>query len=89
MIRYHIIFQGRVQGVGFRYLCQLTAANLSLTGYAKNLDNGMVEVQVQGDKLNIDKFISTILKGNFFIKVEDFSLKTKDIILEEKFFKAL
>ena len=35
---------GRVQGVGFRYTTQYEAKRLGLTGYAKNLDDGSVEV---------------------------------------------
>ncbi|SUG06060.1 acylphosphatase [Salmonella enterica subsp. enterica serovar Pullorum] len=35
---------GRVQGVGFRYTTQHEAQRLGLTGYAKNMDDGSVEV---------------------------------------------
>ena len=35
---------GRVQGVGFRYTTQYEAKKLGLSGYAKNLDDGSVEV---------------------------------------------
>ncbi|WP_140397059.1 acylphosphatase, partial [Escherichia coli] len=40
---------GRVQGVGFRYTTQYEAKKLGLTGYAKNLDDGSVEVVACGD----------------------------------------
>ena len=44
---------GRVQGVGFRYFAQRAAATLGLCGYARNLDDGRVEVYAVGpeDKL--------------------------------------
>lgn len=35
---------GSVQGVGFRYSTQREALQLGLTGYARNLDDGGVEV---------------------------------------------
>ena len=38
------IVRGRVQGVGFRYFAQRAAAELGLTGYVRNLDDGRVEV---------------------------------------------
>ncbi|HUB83739.1 MAG TPA: acylphosphatase [Bryobacteraceae bacterium] len=45
--------RGRVQGVGYRYFAQKSAQALGLTGYARNLDDGRVEVYAAGpaDKL--------------------------------------
>jgi acylphosphatase len=40
--------RGRVQGVGFRYFVERAARELSLTGYARNLDDGRVEVYAAG-----------------------------------------
>src|SRR5262249_31006261 len=50
--RYFI--RGRVQGVGFRYFVERVAAELKLTGYTRNLDDGRVEVYAVGppEKLN-------------------------------------
>ena len=86
MVRYFIICEGRVQGVGFRYFCQLNASELNLTGYAHNLDNGMVEIEVQGTEENIKIFVETIRKGNFFIRVNNLSQKKIDIKDSEKKF---
>lgn len=46
-IRKHIVFYGRVQGVGFRYYAVNKANQLGLTGWVKNLPNGTVEMEVQ------------------------------------------
>jgi acylphosphatase len=45
--------RGRVQGVGYRNFAQRAAQALGLTGYARNLDDGRVEVYAAGpaDKL--------------------------------------
>lgn len=51
--RYEIIFSGMVQGVGFRYEAWLIAENLGLTGFARNLPNGDVLMEVQGPKNKI------------------------------------
>ncbi|GLT17990.1 acylphosphatase [Vibrio zhanjiangensis] len=45
--------RGHVQGVGFRYHTSQQAAKLGLTGYAKNLLNGNVEVVVCGGSQSI------------------------------------
>ena len=39
---------GRVQGVGFRYFVQAKAAEMGITGWARNLDDGRVEVYAVG-----------------------------------------
>ncbi|MHC4187683.1 MAG: acylphosphatase [Planctomycetota bacterium] len=44
----HVIFIGRVQGVGFRYTSYNIARRYQLTGYVKNLSDGTVEMIAQG-----------------------------------------
>lgn len=46
---------GHVQGVGFRWWTRSRAMELSLTGYAKNLDDGRVEVAAEGYEEGVDK----------------------------------
>lgn len=55
--RYQIFFSGIVQGVGFRYEAWLIAEKLGLTGFAENLPNGDVYVEIQGSKNRILHFI--------------------------------
>ena len=86
MNRYHIIVEGRVQGVGFRYFCVNLAKERGLTGSVKNLLNGMVEIYVQGDEDKINNFLQAVKKGNFFIRVDDMSIKRSEVIPEEKQF---
>ncbi len=52
---YRCIVTGRVQGVFFRGTTQHEARKLGLTGYAKNLPDGAVEVFVCGDEPTITK----------------------------------
>ena len=42
------LVSGRVQGVGFRYIAQRKAEELGLSGWARNLDDGRVEVYAAG-----------------------------------------
>ena len=64
----------------------MNATELDLTGYARNLDNGMVEIEVQGSEEKINMFIHNIKKGNFFIRVNNLSQKKIDLKPSEKKF---
>ncbi len=86
MERYLIIFKGRVQGVGFRYTAQRYAIDFNLTGYVKNLDNGDVETQVQGEELMINYFIRTMSSIKAYIYVEDYFIKKIELVPNEKKF---
>lgn len=89
MKRYYMIAEGRVQGVGFRYYCQLNASNLNLTGWVRNMSNGMVEMEVQGQIESIFSFINIINKGNLFINVTSLSKKEINILPNENKFKIV
>ncbi|SHI35884.1 acylphosphatase [Clostridium cavendishii DSM 21758] len=71
MIRKKLIIFGKVQGIGFRFFAQIKATHLSLTGYAKNPENGNVEINIQGESKNIDNFISILRKGNGFSRIDN------------------
>ena len=86
MIRYYIIVDGRVQGVGFRFFCTMNARTLDLTGWVRKMDNGMVEMEVQGEESSIEKFIRNIKKGNKFIRVDELSQKKIKLLSEERTF---
>ncbi|MGL4849625.1 MAG: acylphosphatase [Clostridium sp.] len=79
MERLLINVTGKVQGVGFRYLCQRLALKYSLVGTAKNLDDGTVDIVVQGDTSNLKLFISDVLKGNRFITISTHTVTTLTI----------
>ena len=87
MKRYHAIVEGRVQGVGFRFFVMQIAQELGLTGSVKNLDNGMVEIYVQGDESLINQFFSKIYAGNNWIRVDDITSKSVPIEKEETTFE--
>ena len=84
--RYHVIVEGRVQGVGFRGFCMLRAQRFHLTGTVKNLANGMVEIFVQGEDSDIDKFLEEIEKGDRFIRVDNISVKPTALVEGENRF---
>ncbi|HAT1576132.1 TPA: acylphosphatase [Raoultella ornithinolytica] len=54
---------GSVQGVGFRYSTQREALRLGLTGYARNLDDGSVEVLACGEEDQVTALITWLNAG--------------------------
>jgi acylphosphatase len=56
----HVIFRGRVQGVGFRYTAHQIAGRYQVTGFVRNLPDGTVEMLLQGDPQEIDNCIADI-----------------------------
>ena len=73
-IRKHIIFYGRVQGVGFRYYAVQKANQLGLTGWVKNLFDGSVEMEVEGQEELIDQLI-IFLQNRTYIWIERIDAK--------------
>ena len=54
---------GSVQGVGFRYWVQMHAIRSDITGYAKNLDDGRVEVVLCGKDEAIEGLVAAVKQG--------------------------
>ena len=64
------VVSGFVQGVGYRYYV-LDAANiLKLTGYAKNLSDGRVEVLAEGQKEDLELLAEKLKRGSYSSRVE-------------------
>ena len=85
VIREHIIFRGRVQGVGFRYQAMLAARTYGLTGWAENLSDGTVEMEVQGTPLSMGKMIRHI-KSSSWIRIEEMEIESLPVVPGEKGF---
>jgi len=81
-----MIVSGIVQGVGYRYTVRTIANRLNLTGSVRNLDNGNVEIEVQGKKEEIDEFLKEVLKNRRFIQIYDYQIKKIPIKEQESSF---
>lgn len=55
--RVTVTVRGYVQGVGFRWWTRYRAVELGLAGHARNLDDGRVEVLVQGPSSAVDTMV--------------------------------
>ena len=66
----HIVVQGRVQGVGFRYHIQSAAARLGLAGWVRNLPSGEVEILVRASSKGKEEFLQAVRRGPAMSRVE-------------------
>ena len=64
------VVHGRVQGVGYRFFVIDTATQLGLTGYARNLPNGTVEVVAEGPQPGLDALLSELRRGPTLARVD-------------------
>jgi acylphosphatase len=57
------IVRGRVQGVGYRYFAERAAAQVGVTGYVRNRDDGDVEVYAVGTAPQLSRFSAMLRQG--------------------------
>ncbi len=64
IVQLEALVKGNVQGVGFRRATKYLADDLRLTGFVRNLPDGSVEICAQGEKNQLETFLS-VLKEKF------------------------
>lgn len=60
---------GRVQGVFYRATCVRKAQELGLSGHARNLPDGRVEVLAFGERAVVEEFVAWLWEGSPASKV--------------------
>ena len=74
MVRFYLRFTGRVQGVGFRFFVAMNAERCHLTA------------EVQGTRVEIEKFLNLIQTGNRFVRVDEIEKEERPYEENEKRF---
>ena len=64
--RAHLLIDGRVQGVGFRYSASIEAEARGLRGWVRNLTDGRVELVAQGPEAGVESLIAWCRQGPRF-----------------------
>ncbi|MFH1288681.1 MAG: acylphosphatase [bacterium] len=82
VIRVNLIVRGKVQGVCYRAFSEDMANKYSIKGYVKNLSSGDVEITAEGDRKNIESFVSKLWEGPPMAIVRDIR-KSEDKYKEE------
>ena len=63
MIARQVFYEGRVQGVGFRFACKQQARGFEVVGAVRNLPDGRVELQCGGSREEVDAFLEAIAES--------------------------
>ncbi len=63
------LITGLVQGVGFRYFAERSAQQIGIRGWARNLDDGRVEVYAVGTRDRLEDFEARLRQGPRFADV--------------------
>ncbi len=72
------VIRGQVQGVGFRFFAQRSAARHQVRGYVKNLEDGRVESLAEGNEKAVEAYKHDLTAGPTYSQVEEI----EEIVLE-------
>ena len=89
--RVRVTISGRVQGVGFRYFTRREGEHLGLVGWVKNLPNGDVEAEAEGDEAQVDTFVEAIRRGPPASRILNYQINEipanhRDVAFDIRFF---
>jgi acylphosphatase len=62
-VRRRVYVSGRVQGVWFRESCREEAQVAGVDGWVRNLDDGRVEVALEGPRAAVDRVVAWCRRG--------------------------
>jgi acylphosphatase len=63
LVRVHVLVEGRVQRVAFRYNTRREAIRLGLSGWVRNLSDGRVEAVFEGPRAIVDEMLEWTRRG--------------------------
>lgn len=87
-VRAHLLLQGRVQGVSFRYYTMQEARSLGITGWVRNLWDGRVEVLLDGDEDAVKQMIEWCQHGPPSAAVENAEIVWEEATAEFSNFRV-
>jgi len=64
MVAKRVLYEGRVQGAGFRFSVKSITTGYDVVGCVKNLIDGRVELEVQGEESEVDEFLEAVLDSH-------------------------
>ncbi|SEL07274.1 acylphosphatase [Aquimarina amphilecti] len=77
---YNIVVKGKVQGVWYRKSTLEKAWKLDVRGIVKNMSDGNVYIEVEGNKTQLKTFLDWCGKGPELAEVTDVSIEEGDVL---------
>ena len=77
---------GRVQGVAYRASTVHEARRRGVTGWVRNLPDGSVELEAQGDDARVDALLAWCSQGPPAARVNGVRIEARDVIASERDF---
>lgn len=84
-IRVHGVVSGRVQGVSYRYSMEGEATRLGVGGWVRNLPDGRVEFEAEGDRLAVEALVDWARSGPAYARVEGVATTERPVLGEREF----
>ncbi len=79
MISYKVWVVGKVHGVGFRFYSMQMAYKYGVFGFVKNLSDGKVYMELEGELEKIDLFLDWCRIGPMGAKVNEILLENNSL----------
>jgi len=76
-MRLHVLVQGTVQGVGYRWFARKSALDLEIRGWVRNLPSGEVELEIEGDSNRLQELLRILKEEHPYAGVS--SIQSKEI----------
>jgi acylphosphatase len=73
-----VLYEGRVQGVGFRFTARSVSAGFDVAGYVRNLPDGRVELLASGEAGEVDDFLQALRESTLAGHIDNES--TEEIV---------
>jgi acylphosphatase len=83
--RYQLLVNGKVQGVFFRASAREKALSLNITGWVRNLPDGQVLMEIEGEEADLLKMVEWCRKGPQFARVEGVLVDEIGLIRDSSF----
>jgi len=81
----HFWIRGRVQGVGYRAFAVRAAGEAGVTGYARNLPDGRVDVYAVGSATQLDQLAGLLHRGPRWAEVRGIEQREAAVVKYEGF----
>ncbi len=85
--RIYVRVKGAVQGVGFRFFVRRMAWNLGLVGYVRNLADGSVELEAEGQPSGVSALVDVVGQGPPGARVRDTTTGSRPVQRSETEFE--